>query len=72
MATSVDTRESEDLTVGIARAEAVGANYQEAPQYPSLNVRGLAAASLGARAANIVPSEAVAELDLRTTPEAEM
>jgi acetylornithine deacetylase/succinyl-diaminopimelate desuccinylase-like protein len=56
---------------GIARAEAVGENYQEALQYPSLNVRGLASATVGARAANIVPSEAVADLDLRTTPEAD-
>lgn len=43
-------------------------NYQEALQYPSLNVRGMASAAVGARAANIVPSEAVAELDIRTTP----
>jgi len=55
--------------VGIARAEAVGANYQEALQYPSLNVRGMAAASVGSKAANIVPHVAIAELDLRTTPE---
>lgn len=54
---------------GIARAEAVGGNYQEALQYPSLNVRGLASASVGDKAANIVPHRAVAELDLRTTPE---
>ena len=54
---------------GIARAEAVGASYQEALQYPSLNVRGLASASVGSKAANIVPHLAVAELDLRTTPE---
>src|SRR5205823_8424620 len=37
--------------------------------YPSLNVRGMASAGVGAKAANIIPSEAVAELDLRTTPE---
>jgi acetylornithine deacetylase/succinyl-diaminopimelate desuccinylase-like protein len=55
--------------IGIAQADKVGATYQEALQYPSLNVRGLASASVGAKAANIVPSEAVAELDLRTTPE---
>ena len=55
--------------IGIARAEAVGATYQEALQYPSLNVRGMASAAIGAKAANIVPSEATAELDLRTTPE---
>jgi acetylornithine deacetylase/succinyl-diaminopimelate desuccinylase-like protein len=57
--------------IGIAQAETVGQNYQEALQYPSLNVRGLASAAVGARAANIVPSEAVAELDMRTTPEAD-
>jgi acetylornithine deacetylase/succinyl-diaminopimelate desuccinylase-like protein len=56
---------------GIARAESVGATYQEALQYPSLNVRGMASAAVGAKAANIVPSEATAELDLRTTPEAD-
>lgn len=56
---------------GIARAEAVGGNYQEALQYPSLNVRGMAAAAVGAGAANVVPSEAIAEIDMRTTPEAE-
>jgi acetylornithine deacetylase/succinyl-diaminopimelate desuccinylase-like protein len=56
--------------IGIARAESVGQSYQEALQYPSLNVRGMASAAVGARAANIVPSEAVAELDMRTTPEA--
>jgi acetylornithine deacetylase/succinyl-diaminopimelate desuccinylase-like protein len=56
---------------GIARAESVGATYQESLQYPSLNVRGMASAAVGAKAANIVPSEATAELDLRTTPEAD-
>jgi len=55
--------------VGIAQAEKVGATYQEALQYPSLNVRGMASAAVGAKAANIVPSEAKAELDFRTTPE---
>jgi acetylornithine deacetylase/succinyl-diaminopimelate desuccinylase-like protein len=57
--------------LGIARAESVGQNYQEALQYPSLNVRGMASAAVGARAANIGPSEAIAELDMRTTPEAD-
>ena len=57
--------------IGVAQSEKVGATYQEALQYPSLNVRGMASASVGAKASNIVPSEAIAELDLRTTPEAE-
>ena len=55
--------------VGIAKAEAVGATYQEALQYPSLNIRGMASASIGAKASNVVPHNATAELDLRTTPE---
>jgi acetylornithine deacetylase/succinyl-diaminopimelate desuccinylase-like protein len=57
--------------LGIAKPESVGANYQEALQYPSLNVRGMAAADIGDKAANIVPSHAVAELDLRTVPGAD-
>ncbi|HEY8519556.1 MAG TPA: M20/M25/M40 family metallo-hydrolase [Gammaproteobacteria bacterium] len=52
---------------GIARPERVGASYQEALQYPSLNVRGMAAGGVGASAANVIPSEAVAEIDIRTT-----
>lgn len=55
--------------IGIARAEGVGASYQEALQYPSLNVRGMAAGGVGDVATNTVPSSAVAEIDIRTTPE---
>ncbi|WP_127022503.1 M20/M25/M40 family metallo-hydrolase [Rheinheimera mangrovi] len=56
---------------GIAKPDAVGSNYQEALQYPSLNIRGMQAAAVGDKAANIIPHQAVAELDLRTTPEAD-
>lgn len=56
---------------GIAQPEKVGATYQESLQYPSLNVRGLASASVGEKAANVLPRDAVAELDLRTTPESD-
>jgi acetylornithine deacetylase/succinyl-diaminopimelate desuccinylase-like protein len=56
--------------LGIANAERVGGNLQESVQYPSLNVRGMAAAAVGDKVATIVPSHARAELDLRTTPEA--
>jgi acetylornithine deacetylase/succinyl-diaminopimelate desuccinylase-like protein len=55
--------------IGIARAERVGASYQESLQYPSLNVRGMAAGGVGEVATNTVPSTAVAEIDIRTTPE---
>lgn len=55
--------------IGVAHADKLGGTYQEALQYPSLNVRGMASAGVGAKAANVVPSEAVAEIDIRTTPE---
>jgi len=54
---------------GIAEAEKVGSNYQEAMQYPSLNVRGLKSADVGNQARTIIPDSATAELDLRTVPE---
>ena len=69
MAASGDDEAALKKRIGIARAESVGATYQESLQYPSLNVRGMASASVGAKTANIVPSEATAELDFRTTPE---
>ena len=55
--------------LGIAQAEKVGESYQMAMQYPSLNVRGMASAAVGDKAANVLPGAAVAELDMRTTPE---
>lgn len=55
--------------LGIARAEQVGANYQESMQYPSLNVRGIAAGDVGAKARTIIPEVAVADIDIRTVPE---
>jgi acetylornithine deacetylase/succinyl-diaminopimelate desuccinylase-like protein len=54
---------------GISVAERVGGNLQEALQFPSLNVRGMAAASVGDKAANVIPHQAIADFDLRTTPE---
>jgi acetylornithine deacetylase/succinyl-diaminopimelate desuccinylase-like protein len=56
---------------GIGSIDKVGRNYAESIQYPSLNIRGMAAADIGARAANIIPKEAVADIDIRTTSEAD-
>ena len=53
----------------IAVPEAVGENYQEALQYPSLNIRGLSSGWVGKEARTIVPESATAELDLRLVPE---
>ncbi|MCO5724881.1 M20/M25/M40 family metallo-hydrolase [Robiginitalea marina] len=53
----------------IRQPERVGAFYQEALQYPSLNIRGLGSAWIGPEARTIVPATATAELDLRLVPE---
>ncbi|RYC66925.1 M20/M25/M40 family metallo-hydrolase [Spirosoma sordidisoli] len=56
-------------TVGIAAPDRVGRNYQEALQYPSLNIRGLQSAYVGKQAGTVIPDRAIAELDLRLVPE---
>ena len=56
--------------VGIAQSEQVAPTLQQSLQFPSLNIRGLASAAVGDKATNIIPDQAVAEFDLRTTPEA--
>ena len=43
--------------LGIAEAEKVGGNYQEAMQYPSLNIRGLKSADVGAKPGPSSPTE---------------
>ncbi len=50
-------------------AEKVGSSYQEALQYPSLNVRGIGSGWIGPEARTIVPESATAELDLRLVVE---
>lgn len=55
----------------IKTPEKVGAFYQEALQYPSLNVRGLSSGWVGPEARTIVPATATAELDLRLVPESD-
>ena len=55
----------------IKTPEAVGSFYQEALQYPSLNIRGLGSGWVGEKARTIVPATATAELDLRLVPESD-
>lgn len=55
--------------MGFAQAEAVGRNYQEALQYPSLNIRGLRSGWVGDEVRTLIPSEAVVEIDIRTVQE---
>ena len=55
--------------LGIAAPDRVGANLQEAVQYPSLNVRGLSSGWVGDQARTIVPATAVGEVDVRLVRE---
>lgn len=54
---------------GIGRTEQVGANLQEALQYPSLNIRGLHSGDIGDQARTIIPDRATAEIDVRLVKE---
>lgn len=55
--------------LGIAESEAVAGTYQQAIQYPSINIRGMAAAWVGEKVRTIIPSTATAEIDVRLVPE---
>ena len=57
--------------VGIAETDKVGSNYQEAMQYPSLNIRGFSSGWVGDEARTIVPDKATATLDIRLVPESD-
>jgi len=50
---------------GVSEPDLVGESLQEALQYPSLNIRGLESAYVGASARTIIPDRAVAEIDVR-------
>ena len=54
--------------LGIATIDSVGMTYQEALQYPSLNIRGLKAAWVEKEVRTLLPNEAVAEIDMRLVP----
>ncbi len=57
--------------LGIAKPDEIGATYQEALQYPSLNVRGLQSAWVGSDVRTVVPSEVIVEIDMRLVPESD-
>jgi len=57
--------------LAIKTPEKVGSFYQEALQYPSLNIRGMGSGWIGEKARTIVPAIATAELDLRLVPESD-
>jgi acetylornithine deacetylase/succinyl-diaminopimelate desuccinylase-like protein len=60
----------EDLKafLGIAEPEKVAGSFQEAMQYPTLNVRGLQSLYVGEQSRTLIPDKAVAEIDIRLVP----
>ena len=56
-------------TFGVAEPEKAFASLQRALQYPTLNVRGLASAHVGAGARTIIPDRATAAIDIRLVKE---
>ncbi len=58
-----------NVDLGIAQNEKVGNSYQESMQYPSLNVRGMRAAWVDEDVRTLIPSEAIAEIDMRIVKE---
>jgi acetylornithine deacetylase/succinyl-diaminopimelate desuccinylase-like protein len=66
-----DDMQAINKRAGIAETDKVGNNYQEAMQYPSLNIRGFRSGWVGAEARTIVPDKAVATMDIRLVPESD-
>lgn len=56
-------------SMGVAKPDRVAPSLQQALQYPSLNVRGVAAAWVGDKARTIIPPTATAEIDIRLVKE---
>ncbi len=66
-----DDEEFIKYSLGIATSDAVAPSYQESLQYPSLNVKGLSSGWVGDEARTIIPSSAVAEIDIRLVLESD-
>ena len=56
-------------SIGISESDKVANNYQESIQYPSLNVRGMQSGWVGKEVRTIIPSYALAEIDVRLVKE---
>lgn len=56
-------------TFGVASPELANRTLQEGFQIPTLNIRGLASAHVGATSRTIIPDKAVAEIDIRLVKE---
>lgn len=66
-----DNEESMLNKMQFKKPESVGNSYQEAIQFPSLNVRGIRAGWVEDEVRTIVPSECLAEIDVRLVIESD-
>jgi acetylornithine deacetylase/succinyl-diaminopimelate desuccinylase-like protein len=64
-----ENKDSILLNLGLAAHDDVGDTYQEALQYPSLNIRGIKSAWVGKEVRTIIPDEVIVEIDMRLVPE---
>ncbi|THH41823.1 M20/M25/M40 family metallo-hydrolase [Neolewinella litorea] len=71
MATVPDDPTKIRQKIGFSEPDGVGENLQEALQYPSLNIRGMASGWVGDKVRTIIPATAVAEIDLRLVKESD-
>jgi acetylornithine deacetylase/succinyl-diaminopimelate desuccinylase-like protein len=63
-----DKEEELKKFLGIAAPDKVADTFQEAMQYPTLNIRGLDALYIGEKARTLIPAWATAEIDIRLVP----
>ncbi len=66
-----DDQEQILANLAVKTPESVGSFYQEALQYPSLNIRGLSSGWTGKKVRTIVPESATAAIDIRLVPESD-
>lgn len=66
-----DDEQDINQKLGIAVADQVAPSYQESLQYPSLNVRGLSSGWVRDEVRTIIPSSAIAEIDMRLVLESD-
>ncbi|WP_339838369.1 M20/M25/M40 family metallo-hydrolase [uncultured Maribacter sp.] len=69
LATIPENNDSLIIRLGISKSEEVAPTYQEALQYPSLNIRGLKAAYTGIEVRTLIPEDVIIEIDMRLVPE---
>ena len=64
-----DNPKALNTRLGISRPETVGKNYQEALQYPSLNIRQIETSWKGDKPKTVIPEFAKANIDVRLVVE---